>query len=98
LPTLAAELVAQRPAVIVTFGDATGLCSRRHYSLPCADASSVSSQSLVNLQCINGLNSGRGRSDRIRSEPTRCLSSGDRARRQGSTGCKTRRSSSRATN
>ena len=25
LPTLAAELVAQRPAVIATFGDATGL-------------------------------------------------------------------------
>src|SRR5262245_61238262 len=28
LPTLAAELVAQRPAVIATFGDATGLAGR----------------------------------------------------------------------
>ena len=28
LPTLAAELVAQRPAVIATFGDATGLAAK----------------------------------------------------------------------
>src|SRR6266568_7138596 len=28
LPTLAAELVAQRPAVIATFGDATGLAAQ----------------------------------------------------------------------
>jgi ABC-type uncharacterized transport system substrate-binding protein len=52
LPTLAAELVAQRPAVIATFGDATGLAVKAATTtIPVVSMS----EDLVRAQLVNSM-------------------------------------------